>query len=67
MQIQYKIEVEVRSLVDEKTIIKMGFEKEWDQTPFRLIDERCIVFDAAIEIDEKTTNAIWTITKTEEN
>jgi len=66
MKYEYKIEVEVRSLVDETTIIRMGFEREWDRTPFRLIDDRGIVFDTAIEIDEKTTDATWTITKMEE-
>lgn len=66
MKFQYKIKVNVNSLVDETTIIKMGFIKEWDNSDWTLKDERCIVFDTATEIDEKTTNAVWTIEKMEE-
>ena len=65
MKFEYKIEAEGRSKKDEDTLMKMGFVKEWDQSPFVLMDERCIVFDTAIEIDE-VSNMIWTITKRED-
>lgn len=66
MKFQYKITVNVNSLVDETAMIKMGFVKEWDNSDWTLTDERCIVFDTAIEIDDVTHNALWTIEKMEE-
>ena len=64
MKYQYKIAVEVRSMVDETTIVKLGFVKEFvNSANWTLVGERGWIFDTAIEIDEKTTNAIWTIEK----
>ena len=68
MKFTYKIEAEARSLKDEDTLRKMGFEKDWDQSPFTLSfteEERNVIMDTAIEIDE-VSSMIWTITKREE-
>lgn len=66
MKFEYKIEAEARSLKDEDELIKLGFVKEWDESPFTMAGEhKNVIMDTAIEIDE-VSNMIWTITKREE-
>lgn len=61
---QYKMSIDIRSMEDETTIVKLGFVKEFENSAYwTLVDDRETIFEMAIEIDKKTTNAIWMIEK----
>ena len=66
MKFTYKIEAETGSFQDEQILDELGFDKEWDNSPYTFTDEsKEVIMDVINEIDE-VSNMIWTITKRED-
>jgi len=67
MKFIYKIEVETGSFKDEQILDELGFEKEWDNSPYTFTHEKKEeIILLTNEIDE-VSNMVWTVTKREEN
>ena len=64
MKLQYTIEAETDSFQNENILKKLGFDREWDSSPFSFTtDSKSEIMQIIDELDEEGFDLGWILTR----